>query len=353
MRDRDAVRRVDGRARRRWAVSLVAVLVWAGGCGPGLLPDLGFGSAGDETGAGSGKPDSGSSEGDEGPSPGTSGGWGESVGDEGESGGGSSDSASGTSSASTTSGDGDGDGGSVDGGDGDGDGDAEWGGDTWGVPPDVTNEPCDALAQDCFPTHKCVPFATQPGSSFLDADKCMPILGDKTWGEPCTLSSYNEAQDDCDGEGFCWNLEWSGGELHGTCVPFCVGTPQNLMCPEGWGCLFSGAVALCSKHCDPMLQDCPLDYGCYWTGGAFDCLLTATPAGPKQACDMANDCLPGLACVDKALVPGCQGGDPNCCTQWCELDAPDECEAPLSCVPFFVPDEAPPMLANVGVCIMP
>lgn len=228
----------------------------------------------------------------------------------------------------------------------------EWG-EEWGSPPDVTNEPCDPLAQDCFPTHKCVPFASQPMSSFWDGNKCMPILGDKGWGEPCTLSNHNEAQDDCDGDGFCWNLEWVDGQLHGTCVPFCVGSPQDLMCPAGWGCLFSGAIALCSKQCSPLIQDCPPAYGCYWTGGAFDCQITGTPAGQSHACDSSNDCLPGFACVDQGLVPGCMGDDPNCCTQWCDVDEPDPCPPQLSCTAFFEQGEAPAMFASVGVCIAP
>ncbi|PRP92650.1 hypothetical protein ENSA5_48320 [Enhygromyxa salina] len=341
-------------SRARWLA--LGVLVVGTGCGPGLLRDLGFGTAGEGdtvASADDSGPDASDSA-DDGPSPSTtSADSSETVGDDSGDGDSSTTSAEGsTTTMTTTTADGDGD--PAEGPDGDGDGDTDdWGGDTWGTPPDVTNEPCEPLTQDCFPTHKCVPFATQPGSTFLDANKCMPILGDKSWGEACTLSDYNEAQDDCDGEGFCWNLEWSEGELHGTCVPFCVGSPQDLMCPTGWGCLFSGAVALCSKQCDPLAQDCPLDYGCYWAGGAFDCALTGTPSGPNQACDNYNDCLPGLACVGKALVPGCEGNDPNCCTSWCDLDGPDPCAPPLGCAPFFEPDNAPPMLDNVGVCIQP
>ncbi len=316
------------------------------GCGPGRLPDLGFGTAGEAAAtsdpSGAATSDSGDGDattiadesGDELPGDGD----GESTTTTGE----PTTSTTGEPTTTTT-------------GDGDGDTSADWtdsndSADTWGDPPDVTNEPCDPLAQDCFPTHKCVPFATQPGSNFLDADKCMPILGDKQWGESCTLSSFNEAQDDCDGDGFCWNLEWVGGELHGTCVPFCVGSPQNLTCPIGWGCLFTGAVSLCAKQCDPFLQDCPDAYGCYWAGNNFQCLLTATPLGAGHSCDKVAECLPGLACVDKALVPGCVGPDDHCCTPWCNIDSP-ACAAPLECVPFFDPDEVPPLLADIGVCI--
>jgi hypothetical protein len=179
----------------------------------------------------------------------------------------------------------------------------------------------------------------------------MPILGDKQWGEPCVLSSFSEAQDDCDGEGFCSNLEWVQGELHGTCVPFCLGTPQDLMCPFGWSCQFSGAVSLCTQQCDPFLQDCPNDYGCYWAGNSFHCLLTSTLVGPNHSCDKVAECMPGLACVDKALVPGCVGNDASCCTSWCSLAAPD-CPPQLDCVAFFDPeDDVSDWLANIGVCI--
>jgi hypothetical protein len=222
----------------------------------------------------------------------------------------------------------------------------------FGIPPDVTNEPCNPLAQDCFPTHKCVPYSTVPGSPFLDADKCMPILGDKGWGEPCTLSNFNEAQDDCDGEGFCWNLEWMDGALQGTCVPFCTGSPQNLMCPSGWGCLFSGAVALCSKQCNPLLQDCPNQYACYWVLDAFQCSLTGTLGQDTDPCDQANDCVPGMGCVAQASVPGCPGNEDSCCTGFCDLDTPN-CPPGRECIAFFGPGEAPPGFADIGMCISP
>lgn len=222
----------------------------------------------------------------------------------------------------------------------------------WGIPPDVTNEPCDPLAQDCFPTHKCVPYATVPGSTFLDGNKCMPILGDKAWGEACTLSNFNEAQDDCDGLGFCWDLEWVQGELQGSCVPFCVGTPQNLTCPPGWGCLFSGAIALCAQQCNPLLQDCPNQYACYWVNEAFQCVLTGSLGQDAEPCDQVNDCIPGLGCVAKASVPGCPGNAATCCTPYCELAAPD-CPPGRACVAFFDQGEAPPGYESLGICIAP
>lgn len=224
---------------------------------------------------------------------------------------------------------------------------------TWGIPPDVTNEPCAPLAQDCFPTHKCVPFSTVQASPFLDANKCMPILGDKGWGEPCTLSSFNEGQDDCDGTGFCWNLEWVDGELHGTCVPFCTGSPQSLMCPAGWGCLFSGAVALCNKQCDPLLQDCPAEYGCYWSQNAFQCALTGSQGHDISPCDQPNDCQPGLVCVAQEQVPGCPGNESTCCTPLCDLDLADPCASPRECVAFFEQGQAPVGFQDVGVCVLP
>lgn len=344
------------RLPRMWGAStsrvvLALSLSSLAACGPGRLPDLGFGSAGEgDTGSASSNSSNDQGDGD-GPSTFSTTNDDESPSDDDEP---STDEA-----PSTSMGDGDGEG-EVDGdGDPDGDGDADGDGDddnsndnadTWGDPPDVTNEPCEPLSQDCFPTHKCVPFASQPNSSFLDANKCMPILGDKQWGEPCVHSGFNEAQDDCDGDGYCWNLKWMQGELHGTCVPFCVGTPQHLMCPLGWGCLFSGAVSLCTKQCDPLLQDCANDFGCYWGGNNFQCLLTSALAGANQTCEKVAECVPGLACVNKALLPGCVGNDENCCTPWCSISAP-ACPPQLDCVPFFDEPNIPAWLANVGICV--
>ncbi|HLT39842.1 MAG TPA: hypothetical protein VK034_26350, partial [Enhygromyxa sp.] len=316
------------------------------------LPDLGFGTAADgdgESGIASTEPSADSGDGDPAITTSSSG---ESA-DEEPSGDGDDPS---TSTSTSTTGDGDGDGDADGDGDGDADGDPDdeaetnESDDTWGIPPDVTNEPCEPLAQDCYPTHKCVPYSTQPNSPLFDANKCMPIIGDKQWGEPCTLSSFQEAQDECDGQGFCWNLKWMQGQLHGTCVPFCFGTPQNLVCPLGWGCMFSGAVALCGHKCDPLLQDCSGEQGCYWNGQNFQCASISNPGmGSQQSCDEVNECLPGLGCVDKALVPGCVGPDDSCCTPWCSLQAPD-CPDSLECVPFF-DGEVPDLLADVGVCL--
>jgi len=336
------------------SVALALGLGSLAACGPGRIPDPSFGTAGSPTGETGEVAGSGDSSG-----PQTSGS--DSVDDDstGDADGGDGDGDQPTTSAGTTTttttttgtASASDDGALTDDGAAD-DAADDWtdGNDTWGNPPDVTNEPCEVLTQDCFPTHKCVPYATQPGTSSFDANKCMPILGDKQWGEACTLSSYSEAQDDCAGDGFCWKLKWVQGELHGVCVPFCAGTPQNLICPLGWGCQFSGAVAVCGHYCDPLVQDCPDSYGCYWVGNNFQCLLVATPAGENHACDEVADCYPGLACVDKALVPGCVGADPNCCTPWCSLGAPN-CESPLACVPFFEQDELPAALADIGICV--
>lgn len=348
----------------RWhtrSALVLASLVALAGCGRDLLPNNNFGSLGEADEADEGGPGAGADDGvttvsttdddvgEDGPTSSTDEGPSSDTASEGPTSDTADESEDETASATTASTEE-----STDADDQDDvdESDSFDGVDTWGTPPDVTNEPCAPLAQDCFPTHKCVPYATVEGSPFLDANKCMPILGDKIWGEPCTLSDFNEAQDDCNGEGFCWNLEWVEGELHGTCVPFCVGSPQDLMCPEGWGCLFSGAVALCAKQCHPLAQDCPLDYGCYWAGNGFDCGLVASPGGDLEACDMTNDCVPGLACVDKALVPECSGSDVNCCTPWCDITGPDTCAAPRSCVPFFEPGQAPPGFGDVGVCIL-
>ena len=327
-----------------FAWPLAVALLGALACGPGRISDPNFGSGGDggrdgrgdepgdgdasgvdssdDDASGDGSPDGGNDADSDGAADGD-----EAVGDGAD------------ADAEADAGD------SVDAGDDVGDELDEGDADTWGIPPDVTNEPCEALAQDCFPTHKCVPFATQPNSGLLDGNKCMPILGDQQLGESCTLSSLTEAQDDCAGDGFCWQ---------GRCVPFCLGTAQDPVCPIGWGCLLSGAVALCSKQCDPLAQDCPANFGCYWAETFFDCGLTGTPALAGQSCDEGNDCVPGLGCVDKPLVPGCVGGDDGCCTPWCNLSlGGSECPPTTSCVAFFAPGEAPLLHEDLGVCIAP
>lgn len=213
---------------------------------------------------------------------------------------------------------------------------------------------CDPFAQDCPDGEKCVPWASSGGS--WDANKCVPILGDQAAGEPCTYSGAVEATDDCDATGICWDVMEIDGEMIGTCTPFCTGTADTPMCPEGSQCLISsdGPITLCIDNCDPILQDCNEGLACFWANISFNCIFTTQDIPPGQPCGFVNDCAAGNICLDAAVFPSCNGS--ACCSSYCDLDLPGTtCDVlpGTTCVPFFEENRAPPGYDHVGVCILP
>ena len=95
---------------------------------------------------------------------------------------------------------------------------------------------------DCPEGEKCTAYATM-GSSW-DANKCVPVMGDKQFLEPCMAFGDNpgvSGLDDCAKGSMCWDV---GQDATGYCVEFCKGAPNDPSCP-GW-------VSLCH-----LLQRCP------------------------------------------------------------------------------------------------
>jgi hypothetical protein len=64
-------------------------------------------------------------------------------------------------------------------------------------------------------------------------------------------------------------------------------------------------------------------------------------------CEFINVCAAGLLCLTPDATPGCDAL--GCCTPICELSAPP-CPAGQACVPWYADNEAPPGLADVGIC---
>lgn len=219
--------------------------------------------------------------------------------------------------------------------------------------PDVPYQDCNIILQDCPEGEKCVAFSSSGGSSW-DANKCAPVKGDQGVGEACVWDGFAAGTDDCDATSMCWNLVESDGAWTGTCAPYCTGTPDLPMCPDGYSCLLSGDsdLALCSKNCDPLLQDCNDGYACFWDGIAFQCVFTTDGVPSGQPCGYINDCAKGNLCADASVLPGCQGS--ACCVPYCDLLDPDcSALAGTECVAFFEMGMAPPGLEHIGVCIVP
>jgi hypothetical protein len=209
-----------------------------------------------------------------------------------------------------------------------------------GPPPDFAPLDCDPIAQDCPPAFKCVGY--QQGGVTWDANKCVPVLGDRPAGAACRSDGPIAATDDCDASSMCWA---------GVCVPFCSGSARSPSCPTSHVCTiaYAGVIAYCEPTCDPLVQDCPAGEGCFWVGDQFVCMSAAACQPQGQQCSFIADCCETQICMEASRVPGC--ATPFCCADLCDLDRP-ACPPGSNCVPFFG-GGAPPSYEDVGVCSLP
>lgn len=209
---------------------------------------------------------------------------------------------------------------------------------------------CDPFAQDCPEGEKCVPYASTGGN--WDANKCVPITGDKQPGETCSYGGVVEATDDCDASSHCWDVMNVDGELMGVCTPFCKGSPDDPQCPEMTSCLIAneGTITLCVATCDPVAQDCPEGMLCVEGNPLPLCIFTGGgDEGIGMPCDQIAQCPSGTVCMSAAVLPECPAT--ACCAQFCSLEDPSCLQEGAECVPFL--DELPPGYEDVGVCIIP
>lgn len=217
-------------------------------------------------------------------------------------------------------------------------------------PPE--HESCDPWKQDCDEGEKCVPIATSGGS--WDAHACVPVNGDQAPGEPCIYAGKEEGTDDCDATSMCWNVIEKEGELVGECLPFCMGTHDDPVCPADSHCPISGdgTINVCLPTCDPVAQGCRDGLACTWAQSKFLCVVSLDDIPAGEPCGFINDCAPGLACITAEVVPDCNGS--SCCSPYCDLELGDQQCASLpgtSCSSWFEPGMAPPGYEHVGVCI--
>lgn len=222
------------------------------------------------------------------------------------------------------------------------------GGESFLLQPDggVLNS-CDPGAQDCPKGEKCTAYVSTPGGRTVDANKCVPLMGDNTFGEECTRMADN---DDCAAGFFCMT-DVSGHEGPGFCLEFCT---INQPCEFGGECFAfnDGALPLCEEHCDPILQDCSPGQGCYQAFEAFVCAAPGPPEGggnDGDTCATIQGCNPGLIC--QTGTEGCVA-ESGCCTPVCDLTEPDPCTSPgEDCIPVLT--DPPPMWQDVGACNVP
>lgn len=229
--------------------------------------------------------------------------------------------------------------------------------------PDATHPSigCDLEAQDCPRGFKCMPYSTQEGQ-WWDSTACFPIDPDPVGlGEPCQWEgSPWSGHDDCGAWQVCWSFEPDDG---GVCKGLCMfDRPGDFMpsCEDptaipSYGC--QECFCLCETPCDPLGQDCGDGQECVPSSDFFMCAPDASGdmGAYGDPCEYINVCDPGLACLDPAYTPGCEGGT-GCCTPFCDVTQPNTCPGAAEgqeCLPWYEPGYAPRGSENVGVCGLP
>jgi hypothetical protein len=214
---------------------------------------------------------------------------------------------------------------------------------------------CDPALQDCPEGEKCTGYVVQPGYCCVDANKCVPVIGNGQLGDPCVRTVDN---DDCAVGLFCMT-KTSGSTGDGVCMAFCDAGTQNCHeagLPDAKCVAFNdGTLPLCQDDCDPITQDCNTPMGCYGVGvQGFVCSVPGYEDGEGNdgdACFTIQSCKPGLGCIAASALDDCQAA--RCCTPYCDLTEPDPCIEPEQCIPYFEPGTAPPNYMHVGLCAIP
>ncbi len=225
-----------------------------------------------------------------------------------------------------------------------------------GAPDTNPIDECSTYQQDCPLDEKCMPWASDGGNSWLGT-RCSPVSENPDeLGEPCLVEGSAVSGIDSCGPGLlCTGVDERTNE--GTCVAMCGGTSNNPMCDGANDvCVQLPYVGLCAPTCDPMMQDCPQDQGCFPQGDEFVCFPSAAPeSAPGDPCDVANGCAPGQLCVAAEGLSNCAAT--GCCSEICANDDPGASAACTAmdpahvCTPWF---SMPPVgLENVGVCSLP
>jgi hypothetical protein len=213
-------------------------------------------------------------------------------------------------------------------------------------------DPCDPFAQDCPAGFKCAPYASD-GGDVWDANKCVPVTGNDTPGQGCTVEvSGTSGYDSCVVGSMCANVD---ADNTGICVSLCGGSAQAPSCSPGLACLSTndGVLNQCVEACVPLGEACSLAAQVCVPDPEDTLFLCVDDAAggvayPDEPCEYINECGPGLFCGDAAASPSCQSDAGGCCLRFCDLSQMDGCADPLTCVAYF--ESPPPQYADVGFC---
>jgi hypothetical protein len=217
------------------------------------------------------------------------------------------------------------------------------------------NLECDIWEDDCERGEKCMPWANDGGNAW-NATKCTPIArAPNAPGESCTVVDNGVSGiDDCEAGAMCWNVDAATNA--GECVAFCDGPQQNPTCPDPSApCAYLGESTpfmLCLPYCDPLVQDCGAESGCYPSSEGFYCEWDGSGegGGAGSPCEYLNTCDPGLFCARSGTIPDCFGT--GCCSPFCDAADPETpCPAGLECIPWYEKGQAPAQFESVGGCM--
>lgn len=166
-------------------------------------------------------------------------------------------------------------------------------------------ETCELLVQDCAPGEGCY-FAGDKGNV------CLPA-GPGSQDSPCTYTNDCAAGHTCmpvDGVEICVKLcDIDDATAALACETSCDETYGGITNLPGLGyCRADGEVI----SCDLLLQDCDAPKGCYIATDGVSCLESVNSIVLGEACVYANDCEPGLLCVNDACHQICNPQSPSC-----------------------------------------
>ena len=236
-------------------------------------------------------------------------------------------------------------------------------GHTFLSPPDGGAWHCDLLAQDCPAGQKCNPLNVHHEDVNAGEALCVPVVrAPGPPGSACSvLGDAEDGTDDCALGSVClFPDDRGGGECHALCD---LGGDDPVCTPAGTQCTSRGCQdctwGYCDRPCDPRAPDgCEPGRLCLpWWDQKFACGPDASGVEGQAGdpCEFANGCDPGLLCAAAEQVPDCVGS-PGCCSPFCSTDQANTCPNKAQgevCVPWFVDEQPPPELANLGVCALP
>lgn len=210
---------------------------------------------------------------------------------------------------------------------------------------------------DCPPGEKCIPYF-EPNDAY--STKCVPIIGDRGYDEPCERDWSWTLEDNCAKDLFCTaSFLWVSNEPL-TCRQLCDGRDPGSCAIKGLPeaeCYTHGdpALGICEIRCDPLDPDCPGEQACHPAFDRFWCRHTVEDASKEgDVCWLSRDCRPALTCY-RGRDDDADALSPGHCVPYCDIEQGDAaCTQGRTCYPFFDDPDYPPIdpaHARVGYCL--